>query len=163
MRKTPQERFWPKVKKGEGCWEWHGALSSGYGHFWDGNRIVQAHVFSWKEANGEIHDGLFVLHECDNRPCVRPDHLFLGTAGDNIRDAVSKGRNRYKPHSGEANGRAKFTREEAMTIIKRHLAGESQNALARELGVAPSTINCIVLGTHWKGLTEEMAKLVEAN
>lgn len=75
------------------CWEWEGSrYPSGYGAVkWNG-RVIGAHRLAWIEAFGPIPDGLDVCHHCDNPPCVRPSHLFLGTRSDNMRDAVSKGR-----------------------------------------------------------------------
>lgn len=88
------DRFWPKVQKGDGCWEWQGSrLPHGYGHLTiPGRGVPYAHRISWELTHGEIPDGLWVLHHCDNPPCVRPDHLFLGTAQDNVDDSIRKGR-----------------------------------------------------------------------
>lgn len=91
------DRFWSKVAvvPGDGCWEWIAGLkgNNGYGDFSLGvGRNIGAHRFAWAITNGPIGDGLFVCHRCDNRKCVRPDHLFLGTAGDNNRDMFAKGR-----------------------------------------------------------------------
>ena len=102
--RTPTERFWAKVDKygpvhpvlGTACWLWLGATSVGYGTFTihtQPTRLVgSTHRFSWEIANGLIPNGLFVLHRCDVRHCVNPNHLFLGTAGDNARDMARKGR-----------------------------------------------------------------------
>lgn len=86
-------RFWTKVEKTEnGCWVF-GGKKGVYGQLRIGKDvIVVAHRFSWELHYGEIPDGLFVLHHCDNLPCVRPDHLFLGRQKDNIRDMFMKGR-----------------------------------------------------------------------
>lgn len=85
--------FWAKVIKGDGCWEWVGGVTSaGYGSFCADGEFINAHRFSWKLHFGPIPDGKHVLHKCDNRRCVRPVHLFLGTNDDNIRDRISKGR-----------------------------------------------------------------------
>jgi hypothetical protein len=99
------ERFNSKVDKSnpEGCWLWLGHRSSGgYGKL--GNKIASR--ISWEITNGAIPEGLDVCHHCDNPPCVNPNHLFLGNASDNIKDAVSKGRIN---HRGEKNSNAKIT------------------------------------------------------
>lgn len=89
---TPEERFWAKVEKGPDCWEWKAFRNKGYGKFTYNGRMYLAHRLSWILTNGPIPDGLGVLHSCDNPPCVNPDHLFLGTQLDNMRDASNKGR-----------------------------------------------------------------------
>jgi hypothetical protein len=90
---TTPAKFWALVKKGDGCWLWQGAISElGYGYRGGGRNFIQAHCYSWEQANGPIPPGMFVCHDCDNPPCVRPDHLFLGTSADNNRDRHAKGR-----------------------------------------------------------------------
>ena len=86
-------RFWSYVTKTDDCWPWTGSIhNTGYGRMKAKHKQVFVHRVSWEMSNGPIPNGMFVLHRCDNPPCVRPDHLFLGTKGDNNRDRVAKGR-----------------------------------------------------------------------
>lgn len=96
---TPEQRFWRKVQKGDGCWLWTGHVDAkGYGRFQVAPRQpVTASRFAYELTHGPIpqgegYHGLCVMHVCDNPQCVRPDHLRLGTQKDNIRDAARKGR-----------------------------------------------------------------------
>jgi len=89
------ERFYSKVEKIEnGCWNWMSALrgKSGYGAFKVNGKCVDAHRFSFMLNKGDIPNGLYVCHKCDNRKCVNPEHLFLGSAKDNHQDGMNKGR-----------------------------------------------------------------------
>ena len=96
--KPSEERFWKFVKKTEtGCWNWLGHRDEkGYGTFFSGNKDVRAHRFSYELHNGKIEGGLWCLHKCDNPPCVRPSHLFLGTNQDNVDDCHKKGREKKR-------------------------------------------------------------------
>lgn len=91
-RITPSERFWSNVQKTDGCWVWTGCRSHDYGLMGANKARILAHRFSWELHYGPIPNGLGVLHRCDNPPCVRPDHLFLGTFEDNMKDKIAKGR-----------------------------------------------------------------------
>jgi hypothetical protein len=94
---SPADRFWQSVHKSDGCWEWRGHRNHrGYGEITVDTRHVKAHRFSWALHHGAIPAGVVVCHHCDNRACVRPDHLFLGTMRDNMLDAKRKGR-AYQP------------------------------------------------------------------
>lgn len=95
MSKTPVEKFFDLVKMGKSdeCWIWVGSKTeNGYGHLTRDDRIILAHRYSWIIHNGPIPDGLHVLHTCDNRACINPNHLWLGTRKDNQQDMNRKGR-----------------------------------------------------------------------
>ena len=114
----PEQRFWAKVRRHEGgCWEWGGCLSdTGYGTFYAG-RVYSTHRYSWELHFGPIPTGMCVLHRCDNRACVRPDHLWLGTKAENSRDMVAKGRERVPALRGSAHGEAKLTED---PLLQKH-------------------------------------------
>lgn len=142
--------FWDFVQKTDGCWEWTGGLKDGYGNF----RInIRAHRWVWEQANGPIPVGLVVCHHCDNRKCVRLDHLFLGTLVDNVQDRHQKGRSAR----GERVNTCKLTQAQVDRIRAVVVKGtppkstpNSYSALAREYGVDVQTIRAIALGTTWK-------------
>lgn len=95
-------RFLEKVDFGPGCWRWVGAkMWKGYGAIGVGRFVLRAHRVAWMLFVGPIPKGMWVLHRCDARDCVRPAHLFLGTAGDNSLDMSAKGRWRNQFAAGK--------------------------------------------------------------
>lgn len=91
------QRFWKKVRMGDGCWEWQAAGRDGrYGVVRISEHFYPTHRVSWEMHFGIIPPGMVVCHKCDNPPCVRPEHLFLGTRSDNALDMVAKGRGRWQ-------------------------------------------------------------------
>lgn len=143
-------RFWAQVRKqdGEGCWEWQGgrATKLQYGYMSLGHSSAYAHRISWQIAHGSIQTGLCVLHRCDNPPCVRPDHLFLGTRRDNMTDKIEKGRQ----HRGEQTGGVVLAEAQVMDILAAYATGEFPIlGLADKHGVKEATIRAIVNGQTW--------------
>lgn len=145
---SSKERFWAKVRKSDACWEWQGSVSAGtgYGCFYDG-KAFSTHRYSWEIHNGAIPRGLCVLHRCDNRICVRPDHLWLGTKRDNSQDMAAKGRHLGPGFQGEDHGEAKLTELQARAI---KASDEPGVALAALYGVSPSLISLIRRGKAWR-------------
>lgn len=133
------ERFWAKVIRSEGCWEWTGALSSNsYGNFCPSfGQWVPAHRYSWEMAYGPVSEGAWVLHRCDNPRCVRPEHLFLGTHQANVDDMHLKRRHMH----GERHWLATLT-DDQVAEIRNRLTGQRGELvrLAQEYGVSRTTI-----------------------
>lgn len=142
-------RFWEKVKKSKGCWLWLGYKNpKGYGHISKDGHVTGAHRVSWELHFGPRPSGLLVLHKCDNPPCVRPSHLFLGTHLDNSRDKQKKGRGNI----GEKNGLAKLTAANVKRIRVLNERGYSQRKMAQEFNVTQATVSRAASGVHWKHL-----------
>lgn len=145
-----QARFWSKVDKSGECWEWISTINqdSGYGMFWLNGKYELAHRVSYTWSHGQIPRGLYILHRCDNRRCVRPDHLFAGTQADNGADMVAKGRSaRGRNHSAYTSKRLKLTDEQVAAVIARYRAGgATQKQVAAEFGISPSLVGFYVNG-----------------
>lgn len=144
-----EERFWSRVDKGSAdeCWLWTGGLvKKRYGNFQLPEQQWLAHRFAWTLVFGEIPDGLCVCHRCDNPPCVNPDHLFLGTHTDNMRDCIAKGRMAH----GERVGGAKLTPQKVRQMRGLYDTGTSVARLSRMFGVVSGTVCYVVHRRHWK-------------
>lgn len=127
-----------------GCWEWQLSKNhKGYGFTYHRGRTWKAHRLSWHLFRGDIPVGVCVLHHCDNPGCCNPEHLFLGTNSDNVRDMVSKGRQRGA--RGENNGRAKLSDAEVVEIRRMYSTGNfTQQMIATRLGVSRSHVGRII-------------------
>lgn len=172
-RPTDDQRalFWsrvdkngPVVREGLGkCWIWTGSrIKRGYGTFsihsanWSNEG---AHRVSWVLVGGEIPPGAFVLHSCDNPPCVNPAHLFLGDHAINMADKKRKGRAPGRKTAtfpvwlrsdGEFNGRAKLTSAQVIEIRQLYARGVRSRELRRMFGISASTIRFIARGETWQ-------------
>jgi hypothetical protein len=153
-RTPPEQRFWQKVSKGgpDECWNWTAAVNKyGYGHFGFSAAVgmIRAHRYAFELTNGEIPHGAIVRHRCDNRLCVNPAHLELGTAADNVADMMARGRQRNRPLKGAENGSAKLSPETVLEIRRRLANGATDRGLARDIGVGKSTVRRIRTGQSW--------------
>lgn len=141
--------FWARTRKmSNGCIEWLGHRHNGYGRLRFHYKIVCAHRIAWADVNGPIPAGLFVCHKCDNRLCVNPEHLFLGTHQDNMADMVAKRRQAVYQHPDSYKNivsRRKIKPYMARKIRKLRASGVLYRELAVMFGVSPRII--------WKVLT----------
>lgn len=157
MTAALQERFEAKVDRLPGygphgdCHLWTASRHyNGYGKIYSGaplGKMLLAHRAAWQLAFGPIPEGMCVCHHCDNRKCVNPDHLFLGTKADNSADMVAKGRSHS--HSGSTNGNAKLTEADVRGIRGLLAQGVTGLELGRRYGVSPQQISRIKLGERW--------------
>jgi DNA-binding transcriptional regulator YiaG len=153
----PSVRFWRRVERRgpSECWPWTGAaLSSGYGSFQPGGHrtpSVGAHRFSYAMHYGDIPSGMFVMHACDNKRCVNPAHLSLGTPKHNTADMIAKGRHARMAPVGTDNGKAKLDADGVRFI--RANPQMSNAKLAAVLGVGASTIQGVRSGRTWAHVT----------
>lgn len=140
-------RFWSHVDRTGDCWTWTGSrYASGYGQVATPDRPHPAHRIAWELTHGPLPKdntlrkrGTLVLHTCDNPPCVRPDHLFLGTNADNMLDALVKGR----------NGNQRVDPAKVREIRARFAAGEKPKAIALDYGLSRVAIHMMVRRKSW--------------
>ncbi len=161
LYKNPVERFWNKVEKspdGDGCWQWTGCFdTAGYGMLRISRKNQKAHRISYEIHHGAIPLNMQVLHRCDNRKCVNPAHLFLGTNLDNMMDKVKKQRQARGDTlgmklSGELCGRAKLTWDKVAQIRNLRATELTLKEIAQQFSInSISTISEIINYKTWRG------------
>jgi hypothetical protein len=154
-----QRDFWSFVLKSPSCWEWQGSTSDGYGTYRHNGKTRKAHRVVWERERGPIPEGLCVCHHCDNRRCVRPDHLFLGTVDDNNKDRAAKGRSAgvfpggeahpARKRRGQSHWCAKLTDDDVREIRALRARGLLQAQIGARFNIHPSTVSRITRGA-WR-------------
>jgi hypothetical protein len=151
------ERFWAKVDKSGECWEWTGYLNGGYGQFKLNGKMVKSHRLSYVLHHPLTidlweHREICVCHRCDNRKCVNPAHLFLGSVADNNKDCKEKGRFIAGGLllKGEKHGQSKLTETQVREIRMKYAnGGITQRQLALEYGISQQIISFIISRRNW--------------
>lgn len=140
-------RFYSYVQVGkeDECWEWLGFTAVGYGMFMFDGKPMKASRFIWWFTTGQHPEELYVCHHCDNKMCVNPKHLFLGTQKENMQDAVRKGRIVH----GAKHYNARLTENDVREIRAKRTAGISCHQLTTEYGVSFTQIWNIVRRKQW--------------
>ena len=148
-----KELFWELVNKSDGCWLWTGSKDrAGYGEFPYQGKNWRAHRLSYVFANGLIADDVLVCHKCDNPPCVRPSHLFLGAHSDNSQDAMLKGRMAKK-----------FDKSTILKVVSLVRSGMYAKQAAKEVGMSCSMAYAIMTGEVWSHVTGITVKEKQTN
>lgn len=147
-----EERFLEKVIKTDTCWLWIGNKNIfGYGVFFKDGKNRRAHRISYELYKGQIPDNLLVCHKCDVRNCVNPDHLFLGTAQENIQDAYAKGK--FKDHCGEKSHYHKLDANKVKLIRELYIPNVfPMSKLAEMFSVNHTSIHNIISYKTWKNV-----------
>jgi len=147
-------RFYSKVDRTpapKGCHLWTATVGShGYGQIEVDGKVELAHRIAWElKNNGPVPDGQCVLHHCDNPPCVNPNHLFLGTNADNVRDRDKKNRQAR----GEQLPQHKLTDDDVRQIRRDYADDMTPKEIAKKFGVLPPAIYKVLRGVNWKHVT----------
>lgn len=144
-------KFWDRVNvpSDDECWTWIASRCQGYGHLRFNGKVQKAHRVIYEHLHGPIDKGLVVMHSCDNRACVNPRHLSVGTVKDNNHDRDLKGRQVAK--KGQDHGMAVLTIERVRLIRALHKAQHRERlALAQQLGISVTTVSDVMAGKTWK-------------
>lgn len=145
-------RFMTKVDQGDECWMWKGGrYNTDYGRFCANARMYLAHRASYEIFVGPIPEGAFILHSCDNPPCVNPAHLRAGDHRENMADMKERGRAKSPCLAGERHPHARLSEDDVREIRRRYASGkESQQRIADDFGVRQTLISQIVLRQAWR-------------
>lgn len=131
-----------------GCWEWTKALSTkGYGVFTIEDRWTLAHRAAFISRNGPIADEMLVLHRCDNPKCINPDHLFLGSHSDNMKDCISKGRR--PPKTGSRNKMSRFKEADIIEMRAMRSQGAMIKDIAKKFSTSKNHVSAILNRRSW--------------
>ncbi len=155
-RKETHARFMRFVVKhdGDGCWLWTGHTADGYGRFYTAEANItqpgKAHRFAYTSWIGPIPRGQYVLHRCDVRACVRPDHLFLGTHADNMHDMAVKGRANRPNKVGEECVSSRLSNESVRQVRALLQLGITHKWIGDAFGVSRPTVSMISKGRTWQ-------------
>lgn len=143
------DRFWAKVdkKSDDECWEWKASrFPNGYSKFWHIGENISGHRFSFLLHHGKIPKGMFILHSCDNKPCINPSHLSLGTPKDNSADMRAKGRSA----KGVRIGNSKLTDEKVRRIRELFATGKyTLKAMGTLFGINLTNVHRIIHFKIW--------------
>lgn len=150
---TLRERYESRVIRKEGCWDWSGFKIKGYGRVRNNGKETYAHRAAYVLFVGPIKEGLMVLHKCDNPSCSNPDHLYLGTYVDNMKDCVDRKRHISNPPLGEKRANSKLKNSLVLEIVERLSSGTEVVKLAKLYNISPQTICDIKYGRTWKSVT----------
>jgi hypothetical protein len=154
--------FWEYVDKTEDCWLWMGTRDKdGYGKYHHNYHSFLAHRKAYELTFGEIPDGLYVMHKCNNPPCVNPDHLELGTNRENMLHCIQSGRHVWQVHpecaqKGEKRANAKLKEKQVLSIRDLYTqGGYSHRKLGEMFGVSHTVIQRIIAGKDWASAVRE--------
>lgn len=136
-------------KDAKGCMLWSGANCKGYGMIGFRGRPYPAHRFVWSMVHGPIPKGMFVCHKCDTPACCNVDHLFIGTAQENLADMREKNRHA----KGRSHGNSKLTDAKAREVVRLSMAGKSQKKIGAMFGVNQTVISEVTRGVTWSHAT----------
>ncbi|GAB6170593.1 HNH endonuclease [Paradesulfitobacterium aromaticivorans] len=145
--KPVEERFMSNVQKTDSCWIWTGhKANGGYGIFHANHKSYIAHRFYYALHHGPIPEHIKACHKCDNPACVNPDHIFLGTQSENLRDAVMKGRRNML---GEDNPFSKLTEDNVLSLRRLYANGITKAELARRFQLSKTHVGRIISREVW--------------